>query len=151
MTMIMQVMRVVSDKACRKPFQVSCLRVTAMTMVKKAPMAPASVGVKKPMKRPPMTSTKMMSVSETPVSDATFSLKENLGPLGPSSGLMVTQMSTAAMKNMVRMMPGRIPAMKSLPMDCSVRMPYTMKITLGGMRIPRLPAEATTPVASSGW
>lgn len=48
---------------------------------------------------------------------------------------------------MERSIPGKIPAAKSLPMDCSVSIPYTIKITLGGIRIPRLPAAATVPVA----
>ena len=44
-------------------------------------------------------------------------------------------------------MPGSIPAMNSLPMDCSVSIPYTINTVLGGIRIPRLPPAATVPVA----
>ncbi len=40
------------------------------------------------------------------------------------------------------------PARKSLPMDCSVMIPKTMRVTLGGMRIPRVPTVATIPVES---
>ena len=43
--------------------------------------------------------------------------------------------------------PGSTPAANSFPIDCSVSIPYTIKMTLGGIRMPRLPAAATVPVA----
>jgi hypothetical protein len=44
--------------------------------------------------------------------------------------------------------PGTSPARNNLPMDCSVIMPNTIRVTLGGMRIPRVPTVATIPVES---
>ena len=43
-------------------------------------------------------------------------------------------------------MPGIMPEIKSLPMDTSVAMPYTMKVTLGGISRERLAPEATDAV-----
>ena len=45
------------------------------------------------------------------------------------------------------MMPGRMPAMNSLPIEALVTSEYRMKEMLGGMRMPRLPATATEPAA----
>ena len=64
-----------------------------------------------------------MKVSIRPARDASFSLKVDLGPGGTSSGLSHVQMSIVTMKSSVMRIPGKTPAMKSLPMDCSVRMP----------------------------
>ncbi len=52
------------------------------------------------------------------------------------------------MKNTATIRPGMIPARKSLPMDCSVMIPKTISVTLGGIRIPSVPTEATIPVES---
>ncbi len=149
-TRIMQLVLVVSNRAEMNPSQVRFRLIMATIRVENAPTAPASVGVKIPPKSPPITRIKIMRVSITPDSDAIFSFHEVLGPRGPSSGLRLVHMRMLTTMRAVRRMPGRIPAMKSSPMDCSVRMPYTIKITLGGIRIPRLPPAATTPVASSG-
>src|SRR3989339_365784 len=53
----------------------------------------------------------------------------------------------AIMNREANKIPGRIPAMNNFPMDCSVRMPYTIKMVDGGINIPRLPAAATVPAA----
>src|SRR5512139_461123 len=47
-------------------------------------------------------------------------------------------------------MPGRIPEISNLPIDCSVSIPYTTNPMLGGMRKPRVPPAATLPVESRG-
>ena len=52
------------------------------------------------------------------------------------------------MKKRAMISPGRIPARKSWPIDCSVRMPYMMRTTEGGMMTPRVPTVATMPVDS---
>ena len=94
-----------------------------MTRVPKAPTAPASVGVKMPRNSPPITMAKRIMVSTRPDKDAIFSLKLALGARGASSGFNVVQMMMVTMNRMVNSNPGRIPAMNSLPMDCSVMMP----------------------------
>jgi hypothetical protein len=44
--------------------------------------------------------------------------------------------------------PGMVAARNNLPMDCSVIMPYTIRVILGGMRLPRVPPTATIPADS---
>jgi hypothetical protein len=41
--------------------------------------------------------------------------------------------------------PGMVAAKNNLPMDCSVMMPYIIRVTLGGMRLPRVPPTAMIP------
>ncbi len=150
MTIIIHDIRVVSESDSIKPCQLRFFCIMAIMIVPRAPTAPASVGVKMPRKSPPMTSKKSRNVSIRPERDLIFSLNVVLGPRGPSSGLSVVHIRMVIIKRTVKRRPGRSPAIKSLPMDCSVCMPYTMNITLGGISIPRLPPAATTPVASSG-
>jgi len=45
------------------------------------------------------------------------------------------------------MRPGIMPAIKSFPMDSSVRLAYIMKGILGGIKMPMLPPAATHPQA----
>ena len=122
-TRIMQLMRVVSKSAATKSCQLRLRRISATASVAQAPTAPASVGVKMPPKSPPMTRMKITSVSAMPLSEASFSRRLELGPRGPSSGRSVVQMRMLTTKSVVSTTPGRSPAMKSSPMDCSVRMP----------------------------
>ena len=58
-----------------------------------------------------------------PISETEFSLKVVEGAGGARSGFSHTQMRMATINMMARSAPGIIPAMKSLPIDCSVRMP----------------------------
>jgi hypothetical protein len=51
-------------------------------------------------------------------------------------------------KNKAIISPGIIPARNNLPIDCSVMMPSTMRVTLGGMSMPSVPTVATIPVES---
>ncbi len=39
-----------------------------------------------------------------------------------------------------------VPVTNSAPMDCSVRIPYTISTILGGMIMPKPPPDATAPV-----
>ena len=77
-----------SDSATEltNPFQVRRRLTRVTTRAKKTPTAPASVGVKRPVYRPPMTSTKIMTASMTPNRERIFSLKLVLGPAGPNFG-----------------------------------------------------------------
>jgi len=59
-----------------------------MTSMPKAPIAAASVGVKRPMKIPPITRVNTASVSPRPSSALNFSVHVNFSPQGPCSGLM---------------------------------------------------------------
>jgi hypothetical protein len=43
--------------------------------------------------------------------------------------------------------PGIMPAMNSLPISCSVMMPYTASTVEGGNMAPSVPPAAITPVA----
>ena len=54
--------------------------------------------------------------------DQNFTAALDLGPAGPSDGRNTVIAVTTMTKNSARMMPGRMPAMNSLPMLCSVRM-----------------------------
>ena len=67
-------------------------------------------------------------------------------PTGAISALPKVSKNTTPMKKIVSMTPGRIPAANNCPIDCSVSIPYTMKMVLGGMRMPIAPAEAMEPV-----
>ena len=62
----------------------------------------------------------------------TFSLKLVFGPGGPALGLRAVMNRITAMNKAARSKPGNTPAMKSFPMDSSVRMPYMMNPRLGG-------------------
>ena len=55
-------------------------------------------------------------------------------------------MTTIKKEDIIR--PGKIPAIKSLPIDCCVRIPKTMRVMLGGRRTPSVPTVATIPVES---
>ena len=90
----------------------------------------------------------MTRIQSTSGSDATRSFQVDLSPLGPSAGLILHQPSMMPMKNRAMIRPGTRPARKSFPIDCSVMMPKTISVTLGGMRMPRVPTMATTPVES---
>jgi len=97
-----------------------------MTMMKRAvaPMAPASVGLMKPRYMPPMTMQKTSSTSQTPLRAINLSLKVTFSvPRGASFGFMATRTMTHAMNAPAMTAPGRIPEMRSFPMDCSVSMP----------------------------
>ena len=52
------------------------------------------------------------------------------------------------MKKKAIISPGMSPARNSLPIDSPVIMPKTTRVTLGGMRMPSVPTEATIPVES---
>jgi hypothetical protein len=47
----------------------------------------------------------------------------------------------------VIIIPGMTPAMKSFPTEVWVAIPYTIMVTLGGIRIPRVPPPTIRPVA----
>ena len=53
------------------------------------------------------------------------------------------------MNSPVSINPGMTPAMNSRPIDVSVAMPYRMKVTDGGMRMPSVPPAQIEPVATS--
>ena len=46
------------------------------------------------------------------------------------------------------MMPGRMPAANSWPMEASAMMPYRIMGVLGGIKTPRVPPMAMEPVDS---
>ncbi len=52
------------------------------------------------------------------------------------------------MKKAAIISPGMSPARNSFPIDCSVMIPKTISVTLGGMSTPSVPTVATIPVES---
>ena len=123
MTITMQLMRRASLIANRNPCQFSCRLDRPMSKAPKAPAAPACVGLNQPINSPPTTRAKRISISITPTSPAIFFFQLVGAPAGARLGLRRQRMTTTAMKRLARSMPGRTPAINSLPMDCSVIMP----------------------------
>ena len=80
---IMAVFLAVSLSEKTKLPHLSRLCTSPITMAPKAPMAPASVGVKMPPYIPPITTRNKITTGKTPGRDTTFSLKVVLGPGGP--------------------------------------------------------------------
>src|SRR3989339_706446 len=89
-TMTMQLKRVVSAMDFRKFCQDNCRRITDRASVKKAPVAAASVGVKKPKNNPPITNPKINMASIMPDKDLIFCKNVVFGPGGASSGFFLT-------------------------------------------------------------
>ena len=120
----------------------------ASTVTIDAPTPAASTGVKTPRYMPPM------EVKMTPTRgrecrvDSTLSRADVRGPTGPSVGFMAVTMAIVATNRSDSRIPGRMPAMNSLPMLSSVRIAYSTKPVDGGMRMPSVPPAATDPVAS---
>ena len=56
-------------------------------------------------------------------SATSFCLKVVANPPGPRTGLRAQRITTVIKKRLARSNPGRMPAMKSLPMDCSAMIP----------------------------
>ena len=89
-----------------------------------APTAPASVGVNQPAKRPPIDIAKIIKTSPNPPFNAVSrSCQLAFGPAGPRSGLRRVSITMVNIYNNISSMPGKIPAINSLPIDCSVDIP----------------------------
>ena len=87
-------------------------------------MAPASVGVNQPDEEAAHDQREQHSISMMPDRPFSFSLTQVVfGPMGARLGLRQTMNRTVIMNNTASRMPGRMPAMNSLPMDCSVMTP----------------------------
>ena len=123
MTRIMQEIRAVSLSERAKPCRLRFPPISAMTMVPAAPMAAASVGVNTPTKSPPMTRRNSRKVSIRPVSEAIRSRRDAFGAGTQRPGRRRVQTTMVTMNRTARRMPGRMPATKSLPTDCSVMIP----------------------------
>ena len=76
-----------SNKHSTKLDPVSCLRTRLTTKAPKAPIPPASVGVKTPPYIPPITSKNSKSTGQVSLSDPNFCLMVDRGKAGPKSGL----------------------------------------------------------------
>ena len=74
-----------------------------------------------------------------------FSFNENLGPVGAKPGTYLARKQIIAIYKIADRIPGTIPAIKSLPTDCSAIIPYITIGMLGGIRIPKVPAAAIHP------
>ena len=51
-------------------------------------------------------------------------------------------------KSTVTMMPGKTPPRNRRPIDVSVAIPYRIRVTLGGIRMPSVPPATIAPAAS---
>ena len=89
--------------------------------------------------------------SATPVKEINFSLIPAAGPFGPSSGFRMQSQKTVVRKSAVRKIPGKMQAINSWVIDCSVWTAMMMRTTLGGMTTPSVPPMATLPVLRAGW
>ena len=112
------------------------------------PTLAASVGEKKPHMMPPTTRRKMTSTHMVSGTEAARSFQVKRGPLGAISGLILDHPYMIRTKRTAVRRPGTMPARNSYPIDCSVRMPSMMRKTLGGIRHPSVPTDATIPVES---
>jgi hypothetical protein len=117
---IMHDIRVVSLRLSMNPCQLIERLAKAITSIPAAPIPPASVGVKKPTKRPPKTTTTRRNVSTTPRRDASFSFKLKLADGGARAGLKKQSARIVIANRIATTIPGKIPAAKSSAMDCSV-------------------------------
>jgi len=143
----MQAVRSPSLVVSRMNFTSNFPRNRPIKNAPEAPMAPACVGLNQPRKSPPMARTNRITASMIPLKERTFVPQLVGRPGGARFGLRMHKRRTVATKKMLKIIPGTIPAIKSSPMDCSVRIPYTIRTVLGGIRIPSVPAAATVPVA----
>src|SRR3990172_10665982 len=96
----------------------------------KVPALPASVGVKKPFDIPPVTMMKITITHITSLSDTHLSFHVDLSPLGPKSGSILHHPYMIKINNKETITPGTVAARNNLPMDVSVIMPYTIRVTL---------------------
>ena len=110
----------------------------ATASVAKAPAAPASVG-EDAQEEPAHYNDEDDQCLNGAREGTLPALSRYSSAFGPISGPERGPDENDCHEEQVSRTPGRMPARKSSPMDCSVRIPYTMKITLGGIRMPRLP------------
>src|SRR4030042_3975862 len=130
------------------PSKLRSLLRTDKRRTAKVPALPASVGVKKPHDIPPVTMTKIRTTHITSLSDTHLSFQVDFSPLGPNEGLSLHHPYMMKINNEEMITPGTVAARNNLPMDVSVIIPKTIRVTLGGMRLPRVPETAMIPVES---
>src|SRR3989339_799701 len=87
------------------------------------PMLPASVGENHPAMSPPMTREKIIATHRNSGEDFILSSHVDLGDGLATDGSILTQPMITHMKNRAMISPGKIPARKSFPIDCSVMIP----------------------------
>src|SRR4030042_616380 len=143
----MQAVRSDSATDLINPLKLMSLLTTDKRRTAKVPALPASVGVKKPHDIPPVTIKKIRITHITSLRDTHLSFHVDLSPLGPKDGSILHHPYTIKTNNVVTISPGMVAARNNLPMDVSVIMPNTIRVTLGGMRLPRVPPTAMIPVA----
>jgi hypothetical protein len=84
----------------------------------------------------------------TSLSDIHLSFDVDLCPLGPNDGLILHHPYIIRINNKAMNNPGTVEATNNLPIDVSVIMPYIIRRTLGGIKLPRVLPTAMTPVES---
>ena len=126
------------------PSQFICFLNNVINNILAVPIEPASVGVNQPAKRPPREIQKVNITSIKPFwRPENLSLQVKRSPAGPKEGFFLTTKYIANIYESIKRMPGMIPARNNEPIDCSVCIPYTIKITLGGISTPNAPPAAT--------
>src|SRR6202167_878334 len=99
-----------------------------------------------------MTKINSNSVAQTSRTLRARASHDLRGPEGRNSGRAQPMSATVIMYMVAARIPGRMPAMNSLPMSCSVMMPYTARTVDGGSMAPSVPPAAITPAANdSGY
>ena len=89
-------------------------------------------------------------IGKAPVTAVNFSDNDLRRPGGPASGRNQQMMLTVITKMAKSKSPGKTPAKNKRPMDCSVKIAKITKPVDGGIKIPKVPPAATTPVDKRG-
>src|SRR4030042_2616917 len=144
----MQAVRSDSATDLINPSKLMSLLTTDKRRTANVPALPASVGVKKPHDIPPVTMMKIRITHITSLSDTHLSFHDDFSPLGPNNGSILHHPYMMKINNKETISPGTGAARNNLPMDVSVIIPNTIRVTLGGMRLPRVPETAMIPVES---
>ena len=143
---IKAVSRTDSFVAAMKVVNVSRRLTKAMTNAPKAPIAPASVGVKIPNHKPPMTRVERSSILQIPLNEANLSLQLKDGPGGPNEGFSLHWIYIVIKNTPDKNIPGIMPATNNLAIDVSARNPYIIRGMLGGIMMLKVPPAEIQPV-----
>src|SRR4030042_7108414 len=97
---------------------------------------------------PPTTKRKRTRTQNTSGIERILAFHVDRSDLGAIAGLIFAHAKIIPMKSRAMISPGIMTGIKSCPMDCSVRIPRMISVTLGGMMTPGVPTVATIPEES---
>ena len=75
-----------------------------------------------------------INTGNIPCNDFNLTVKGSLGPRGPFSGFLIQIIVIVIINIIINSKPGRIPAMKSLPIETLTIIPYIINPKLGGIK-----------------